>query len=78
MIQFLVDECLTLELVPVAAELGYNAYHVTRRGWPSRSDAFLLGRILDEDLTLVTNNWKDFRRCCSGRSFIRASSFSPT
>ena len=61
MIQFLVDECLTLELVPVAAELGYNAYHVTRRGWPSRSDAFLLGRILDEDLTLVTNNWKDFR-----------------
>jgi len=60
-IQFLVDECLTLDLVRVAAECGYNAYHVTRRGWPSRCDAFLLGRILEEDLTLVTNNWKDFR-----------------
>ncbi|HEX8907084.1 MAG TPA: DUF5615 family PIN-like protein [Longimicrobiaceae bacterium] len=61
MIQFLIDECLTPELVRVAAELGFNAYHVTHRGWPSRSDAFLLQRLLEEDLTLVTNNWKDFR-----------------
>jgi hypothetical protein len=39
----------------------FNAYHVTRRGWGSDSDSELLAHMLDEDLTLVTNNWKDFR-----------------
>jgi predicted nuclease of predicted toxin-antitoxin system len=60
-IQFLVDECLSPELVDVAREHGFNAYHVTRRGWGSDSDPQLLSRILHEDLTFVTNNWKDFR-----------------
>lgn len=61
MIQFLVDECLSPELLQVAREHGFNAYHVTRRGWGADSDPQLLGHILDEDLTFVTNNWKDFR-----------------
>ena len=61
MIQFLVDECLSPALVQVAVRYGYNAYHVTHRGWPSREDSFLLHRLLEENLTLVTNNWKDFR-----------------
>ena len=61
MIQFLVDECLSPGLLDVAREHGFNAYHVTRRGWGSDSDPQLLARILDEDLTFVTNNWKDFR-----------------
>jgi predicted nuclease of predicted toxin-antitoxin system len=60
-IQFLVDECLTLDLVEVAARHGYNAFHVAHRGWTSKKDSFLLQRLLEEDLTLVTNNWKDFR-----------------
>jgi predicted nuclease of predicted toxin-antitoxin system len=60
-IQLLVDECLSPGLLDVAREHGFNAYHVTRRGWGSDSDPQLLAHILDEDLTFVTNNWKDFR-----------------
>lgn len=61
MIQFLVDECLSPALLDVAQAHGFNAYHVTRRGWGSDSDPQLLAHILEEDLTFVTNNWKDFR-----------------
>jgi predicted nuclease of predicted toxin-antitoxin system len=60
-IQLLVDECLSPDLVEVAREHGLNAYHVTRRGWSADSDPRLLARVLAEDLTFVTNNWKDFR-----------------
>jgi len=34
---------------------------VTQRGWGADSDRRLLSRVLAEDLTFVTNNWKDFR-----------------
>jgi predicted nuclease of predicted toxin-antitoxin system len=60
-IQFLIDECLTLELARIAVSHGYNGFHVNHRGWNSKTDSFLLQRLLEEDLTLVTNNWKDFR-----------------
>ncbi|HEU0013915.1 MAG TPA: DUF5615 family PIN-like protein [Longimicrobium sp.] len=61
MIQLLIDECLSPALVDTAATFGFNAYHVTRRGWGSLADPQLLARLLDEDLTFVTNNWRDFR-----------------
>lgn len=60
MIQFLVDECLSPALLDVAQRFGYNAYHVTRRGWSALEDPQLLARVLAEDLTFVTNNWRDF------------------
>lgn len=60
MIQFLIDECLTPRLVEVANRFGYVAHHVQYRDWKSRTDHALLACILDEDLTIVTNNWKDF------------------
>lgn len=60
MIQFLIDECLTPGLVSVANARGHVAHHVQFRGWKSRSDRELLAFVLAEDLTLVTNNWKDF------------------
>jgi predicted nuclease of predicted toxin-antitoxin system len=60
-IQFLIDECLSPALLEVAREHGCNAYHVTQRGWAAFSDAQLLAHMLDQDLSLVTNNWKDFR-----------------
>ena len=60
MIQFLIDECLTPKLVEVANQFGYVAHHVQYREWKSRGDADLLKHIRAEDLTLVTNNWKDF------------------
>jgi predicted nuclease of predicted toxin-antitoxin system len=59
-IQFLVDECLTPRLVEVANGFGYVAHHVQYRNWKSRTDQALLAFIRDEDLTIVTNNWKDF------------------
>jgi predicted nuclease of predicted toxin-antitoxin system len=59
-IQFLVDECLTPKLVEVANRFGYVAHHVQYRQWKSREDQALLAFIRAEDLTIVTNNWRDF------------------
>lgn len=60
MIQFLIDECLTPKLVEVANRFGYVAHHVQYRQWKSREDQALLAFMRAEDLTIVTNNWKDF------------------
>jgi predicted nuclease of predicted toxin-antitoxin system len=59
-IQFLIDECLTPKLVEVANRFGYVAHHVQYRQWKSKADDALLAFIRAEDLTIVTNNWKDF------------------
>jgi predicted nuclease of predicted toxin-antitoxin system len=59
-IQFLIDECLSPMLIGVANRFGYVAHHVLYREWKSRADAELLRYIRAEDLTLVTNNWRDF------------------
>jgi predicted nuclease of predicted toxin-antitoxin system len=59
-IQFLIDECLMPKLVEAANRYGYVAHHVQYRAWKSRTDQALLACIRDEDLTIVTNNWKDF------------------
>lgn len=61
MIQFLIDENLSPRLVETAREFGFVAFHVAHRGWASLKDPQVLRRILDEDLTVVTNNWDDFR-----------------
>ncbi|HKP76070.1 MAG TPA: DUF5615 family PIN-like protein [Longimicrobiaceae bacterium] len=61
MIQLLIDECLTPKLVDVANRFGYLAFHVLHRGWKGNADQVLLGRLRQEGLTLVTNNWQDFR-----------------
>lgn len=48
-------------MVETAAAFGYAAFHVAHRGWSALPDPDVLRRTLDEDLTLVTNNWIDFR-----------------
>jgi predicted nuclease of predicted toxin-antitoxin system len=60
-IQFLIDENLSPRLTETAQAFGFAAYHVAHRGWTSLSDPQVLRRVLDEDLTIVTNNWDDFR-----------------
>jgi len=60
-IQFLIDENLSPRLTETAAAFGFAAYHVAHRGWSALKDPQVLRRILDEDLTIVTNNWDDFR-----------------
>ncbi|HEY0036270.1 MAG TPA: DUF5615 family PIN-like protein [Longimicrobium sp.] len=61
MIQFLIDENLSPRLVGTAQEFGFVAFHVAHRGWASLKDPQVLRRVLDENLTTVTNNWDDFR-----------------
>lgn len=61
MIRFLIDENLSPRLVETAARFGHAACHVAHRGWASLDDPQVLRHMLDEDLTLVTNNWVDFR-----------------
>lgn len=61
MITFLIDENLSPSLVRAANARGYLAFHVNHRGLTSAKDEQVLRYLLCEDLTLVTNNWDDFR-----------------
>ena len=61
MIQFLIDEDVTPKLRDVANARGYNAYHVQYLDWKGRKDSAIRRRMMDEGLTLVTGNWRDFR-----------------
>jgi predicted nuclease of predicted toxin-antitoxin system len=60
-ITFLVDENLSPQLTRTAQAFGYPAFHINHRGWSSLPDPEVLRYVLEEDLTLVTNNWDDFR-----------------
>ena len=61
MIQFLFDEDVTPALRKAANARGYHAHHVQYLGWKGRTDREIARRMVDEDLTLVTGNWRDFR-----------------
>lgn len=61
MIKFLIDEDLTPSLCKIANARGYYATHIQFLGWKGRTDFEIRTRMLKEDLTLVTGNWKDFR-----------------
>lgn len=56
----LIDECLSVRLVEVAQQAGFEAYHVAHRGWAALKDPALFVRIQDESFTFVTNNRDDF------------------
>jgi predicted nuclease of predicted toxin-antitoxin system len=60
-IRFLFDEDVTPRLRDVANARGYEAHHVQYLDWKGRKDFAIRRRMLDENLTLVTGNWKDFR-----------------
>lgn len=64
--RFLVDECLSPQLVTVAHEHGFEAYHVAHRGWSGLRDRQLLKRLVDEELIVVTNNRDDFVALVAG------------
>lgn len=59
---FLVDECLSLELVAQAQARGFHATHVVFRGMQGRPDRELVAAAIQEGFALVTNNRKDFLR----------------
>lgn len=63
-----IDEDLSPSLVDVAHRNSLDATCNRDRGLLGRSDAEVLRHCIDEDRTLVTNNYGDFRRLCETHS----------
>lgn len=60
--RFLIDECLTPELVPMAIQAGHvESTCVRDRGLAGTKDWKLIEHVVAGDFTLVTNNSVDFR-----------------
>ncbi len=62
LIRFLVDECLSTDLLVEAYARGFEAHHVNTLGLRSASDRALMVQIIGGDFTFVTNNRRDFLR----------------
>jgi predicted nuclease of predicted toxin-antitoxin system len=60
--RFLIDECLTIDLVQIAARAGHQAQHVAHLGKAGWKDGNVARYAADEDFVLVTNNAGDFRK----------------
>lgn len=60
--KFLIDECLTTELVLAANRQGYEAQHVAHVGKAGWKDWNVAKYADDGEFVLVTNNATDFRR----------------
>ncbi|HXN84573.1 MAG TPA: DUF5615 family PIN-like protein [Candidatus Binataceae bacterium] len=60
--RFLIDECLSTSLLQTAYDAGHGAQHVTRLGKSGASDQELVGYAGEQDLIIVTNNARDFRK----------------
>jgi predicted nuclease of predicted toxin-antitoxin system len=61
-VRFLVDECLSVDLVSVAGQAGHEAQHVARVGKAGWKDWNVVRCASAGDFVLVTNNASDFRR----------------
>ena len=59
--RFLIDECLSPVLVSVAAQAGYEAYHIAHIGKAGWSDPDVVRHAIHENFVLVTNNAGDYR-----------------
>lgn len=60
--RFLIDECLSLDLVTVAGGSGHEAQHVAHVGRAGWKDWNVVRYARDGDFVLVTNNASDFRQ----------------
>jgi predicted nuclease of predicted toxin-antitoxin system len=60
--KFLIDECLSIDLVLVARQAGYEAQHVAHIGKAGWKDWNVVRYANDGDFVLMTNNAADFRR----------------
>lgn len=58
--RFLIDECLSIDLIPIASEAGHEAQHVARIGKAGWKDWNVVHTAADGDFVLVTNNASDF------------------
>jgi len=60
--RLLIDECLTLDLLLIARDQGYEAQHVAHIGKAGWKDWNVMRYASEGDFVLVTNNASDFRR----------------
>lgn len=60
--RFLIDECLSVDLVTIAGQAGHEAQHVARIGKAGWKDWNVVHYARHGDFILVTNNASDFRR----------------
>ena len=60
--RFLIDECLSVDLVTVAGVSGHEAQHVAHIGRADWKDWNVVRHARDGDFVLVTNNASDFRQ----------------
>jgi predicted nuclease of predicted toxin-antitoxin system len=58
----LIDECLSVQLVTVAGQAGYEAYHIAHVGKAGWKDWNVVQHAREQDFILVTNNAVDFRK----------------
>jgi predicted nuclease of predicted toxin-antitoxin system len=71
-VKFLIDECLSPELVTIARARGHGeSTHVTWLGMRSRKDWSIVRRAVADGYVLVTNNATDFRALL-GREEVHA------
>ena len=63
--RFLIDECLTTDLVAIAGQAGHEAQHVAHVGKAGWKDWNVARYAAEGDLVLVTNNASDFRKLYS-------------
>jgi predicted nuclease of predicted toxin-antitoxin system len=71
-VKFLIDECLSPELVAIARARGHGeSTHVTWLGMRSRKDWSIVRRAVADGYVLVTNNATDFRALL-GREDVHA------
>jgi len=61
-VRFLIDECLSVDLVAVAGHEDHDAQHVAHVGKAGWKDWNVVRYARDGDFVLVTNNAGDFRR----------------
>jgi predicted nuclease of predicted toxin-antitoxin system len=61
-VRFLIDECLSVDLVSVAGQAGHDAQHIAHVGRAGWKDWNVVRYARDGDFVLVTNNASDFRR----------------
>ena len=69
--KFLIDECLSLSLVKIAQDQGYQATHVNWLGLSSKGDWTIVQRSVEDSYVIVTNNATDFKLLI-GREEIHA------
>lgn len=60
--RFLIDECLSIDLVLIANQAGHEAQHVARVGKAGWKDWNVARHAAEGGFVLVTNNAGDFRR----------------